>query len=77
VRHGLLGTGEVSRLAGVSPKTAVNWIDSGLLTGYALASGHRRCWRRDLAEFLLRHGMQMPEELRHYVEEEFACRQEN
>jgi excisionase family DNA binding protein len=45
----------------VSPFTIRNWVESGVLPGYKTPGGHRRILKRDLDEFLKRHGMPGPE----------------
>lgn len=51
-------TGQVAKLAGVSPGTAVKWIDSGRLKGYRIpGSQDRRVTREDLVRFLRDAGM--------------------
>jgi excisionase family DNA binding protein len=46
----------------VSPFTIRNWIESGVLPGYKTPGGHRRILKRDLDEFLKKHGMPGPEQ---------------
>ena len=49
----------------VSPFTIRNWVESGVLPGYKTPGGHRRILKRDLDEFLKKHGMPGPEEQLH------------
>lgn len=58
----LLTTGQVAKAAGVAPRTASKWIDSGQLPGYRLPTaqhrhGARRVKRSELLEFLRANGM--------------------
>jgi excisionase family DNA binding protein len=46
----------------VSPFTIRNWVESGVLPGYKTPGGHRRILKRNLDEFLKKHGMPGPEE---------------
>lgn len=66
-----VGTYKASKLSGMCPRTVCVWIDSGKLKSHRLpgVGSHRRVLRRDLALFLTDHGMPVPEELKHYVEE--------
>jgi excisionase family DNA binding protein len=56
-------TFEAARLLGVSLPTVVNWIKARRLKAHRTPGGHRRIAREDLAAFMLRHGMPVPEEL--------------
>lgn len=54
----VLTTGEVSKIAGVAPRTVAMWIDSGRLAGYRIpGSTARRVSRANLADFLHRYDM--------------------
>ena len=50
VKSQLCSVGEASRLLGVSSQTVRNALERGELTGYRLASGHRRLSRRAVLE---------------------------
>lgn len=51
-------TGQVARLVGVASHTVCKWFDSGMLKGYRIPmSQDRRVPRRNLREFLLKHGL--------------------
>jgi excisionase family DNA binding protein len=52
---------KASKLCSVSPKTIINWIESGLIKAYKTPGGHRRINRRDLLAFMENQGMPMPE----------------
>jgi excisionase family DNA binding protein len=60
---GFYTTHEAARLLGVSLPTVVNWIKARRLKAHRTPGGHRRIAREDLAGFMLRHGMPVPEEL--------------
>jgi excisionase family DNA binding protein len=61
--RGFYTTHEAARLLGVSLPTVVNWIKARRLKAHRTPGGHRRIAREDLAAFMLRHGMPVPEEL--------------
>ena len=56
-------TFEAARLLGVSLPTVVNWIKARRLKAHRTPGGHRRIAEEDLASFMLRHGMPVPQEL--------------
>jgi len=56
-------TFEAARILGVSLPTVVNWIKGRKLLAHRTPGGHRRIAREDLAAFMLRHGMPVPDEL--------------
>lgn len=56
-------TFEAARLLGVSLPTVVNWIKARRLKAHRTPGGHRRIAREDLAGFMVRHGIPLPEEL--------------
>jgi len=57
------GTQRVARVCQVSPATAANWIDQGLLKGHKTPTGRRRVEADDLLAFLRAHKMAVPAEL--------------
>lgn len=61
--RGFYTTHEAARVLGVSLPTVVNWIKARRLKAHRTPGGHRRIAREDLALFMLRHGMPLPEEL--------------
>jgi len=61
--RGFYTTHEAARLLGVSLPTVVNWIKARRLKAHRTPGGHRRISREDLAAFMVRHGMPLPEEL--------------
>lgn len=61
--RGFYTTHEAARLLEVSLPTVVNWIEARRLKAHRTPGGHRRIAREDLAAFMLRHGMPLPEEL--------------
>jgi excisionase family DNA binding protein len=56
-------TFEAAQILGVSLPTVVNWIKARRLKAHRTPGGHRRIAREDLATFMLRHGMPVPDEL--------------
>lgn len=52
---------KASKYCSVSPKTIINWIDSGLIKAYKTPGGHRRINRKDLIAFMEKQGMPVPE----------------
>jgi excisionase family DNA binding protein len=56
-------TFEAAQLLGVSLPTVVNWIKARRIKAHRTPGGHRRIAREDLAAFMQRHGMPVPEEL--------------
>lgn len=56
-------TFEAAHVLGVSLPTVVNWIKGRRLKAHRTPGGHRRIAREDLAAFMLRYGMPLPEEL--------------
>ncbi len=46
----------------VSPKTIINWIESGHIKAYKTVGGHRRINRTDLVAFMQKQGIPIPEE---------------
>lgn len=56
-------TYEAARILGVSLPTVVNWIKARRIQAHRTPGGHRRIAREDLAAFMLRQGMPLPDEL--------------
>jgi excisionase family DNA binding protein len=52
---------KASQFCSVSPKTIINWIDSGLIKAYKTPGGHRRINTKDLISFMEKQGMPIPE----------------
>jgi excisionase family DNA binding protein len=52
---------KASQYCKVSPKTIINWIDSGHIPAYKTVGGHRRIKHKDLIEFMNRQGIPIPE----------------
>ncbi|VEN74901.1 Histidine kinase [Candidatus Desulfarcum epimagneticum] len=46
----------------VSPKTIINWIDSGNIEAYKTVGGHRRIKKTDLERFMRRQGIPIPDD---------------
>jgi excisionase family DNA binding protein len=53
---------KASQLCNVSPKTIINWIDSGHIKAYKTVGGHRRINRSDLEFFMRKQGIPIPAE---------------
>jgi excisionase family DNA binding protein len=53
---------KASQYCRVSPKTIINWIDSGHIPAYRTVGGHRRIKRTDLEGFMRRQGIPTPQE---------------
>lgn len=60
---GFYTTHEAAALLGVSLPTVVNWVKARRLKAHRTPGGHRRIAREDLAAFMVRQGMALPEEL--------------
>ncbi len=56
-------TFEAAQILGVSLPTVVNWIKAKRLEAHRTPGGHRRIAREELAAFMLRYGMPLPDEL--------------
>ena len=56
-RDKVLSTFQAADYCQVSPFTVRNWVESGELPAYRTPGGHRRILRRDMDEFLKKHGM--------------------
>jgi len=52
---------KASKYCSVSPKTIINWIESGLIKAYKTPGGHRRINRGDLIAFMEKQGMPLPD----------------
>lgn len=52
---------QASKYCNVSPKTIINWIDSGHIEAYKTVGGHRRIKREDLEGFMTKQGIPIPE----------------
>jgi len=53
---------KASKYCNVSPKTIINWIDSGYIKAYKTVGGHRRIKKLDLEDFMQRQGIPIPED---------------
>lgn len=52
---------KASQYCKVSPKTIINWIESGHIPAYKTVGGHRRIKQTDLIAFMNRQGIPVPE----------------
>ena len=50
-----------SKYCNVSPKTIINWIESGHIKAYKTVGGHRRIKKSDLESFMKHQGIPVPE----------------
>ena len=53
---------KASKYCNVSPKTIINWIESGYIKAYKTVGGHRRIKKTDIEDFMQRQGIPIPEE---------------
>ncbi|RJQ57539.1 MAG: response regulator [Desulfobacteraceae bacterium] len=51
---------QVSKCCNVTPKTIINWIESGHINAYKTVGGHRRIKKSDLLEFMKNQGIPIP-----------------
>jgi len=52
---------KASKYCNVSPKTIINWIESGHIKAYKTVGGHRRIKISDLEAFMKKQGIPIPE----------------
>lgn len=50
-----------SKYCSVSPKTIINWIESGHIEAYKTVGGHRRIKKSDLESFMRAQGIPIPD----------------
>jgi len=53
---------QASKFCKVSPKTIINWIESGHIKAFKTVGGHRRIKKIDLEDFMKKQGIPLPEE---------------
>lgn len=53
---------KASKYCNVSPKTIINWIESGHIKAYKTVGGHRRIRMADLEAFMKAQGIPIPDE---------------
>ena len=53
---------QASKLCSVTPKTIINWIESGHINAFKTVGGHRRIKKADLENFMRKQGIPIPEE---------------
>jgi len=53
---------KASQFCHVSPKSIINWIESGHINAYKTVGGHRRIKRVDLEAFMKKQGIPLPED---------------
>ena len=53
---------KASKYCNVSPKTIINWIESGHISAYKTVGGHRRIKKSDLLAFMAKQGIPIPED---------------
>ena len=54
---------KAGKYCNVTPKTIVNWVDSGYITAYKTAGGHRRIKLEDLHIFMKEKNIPIPKEM--------------
>ena len=52
---------KASKYCNVSPKTIINWIESGHIKAYKTVGGHRRIKKSDLQSFMKNQGIPIPQ----------------
>jgi len=57
----ILTVAKASKYCNVSPKTIINWIESGYIKAYKTVGGHRRIQKTNLEIFMKKQGMPIPE----------------
>ena len=53
---------KASQYCNVSPKTIINWIESGHIKAYKTVGGHRRINKIDLEAFMKKQGIPIPDQ---------------
>ena len=53
---------KASEYCGVSPKTIINWVESGYIEAYKTVGGHRRIKRSNLEAFMKKQGIPIPQQ---------------
>ena len=53
---------KASKQCNVSPKTIINWIESGHITAYKTVGGHRRIKKADFIAFMTKQGIPISED---------------
>ena len=53
---------QASKFCKVSPKTIINWTESGHIKAFKTVGGHRRIKKIDLEDFMKKQGIPLPEE---------------
>jgi excisionase family DNA binding protein len=51
---------KASQYCNVSPKTIINWVESGHIKAYKTVGGHRRINKADLEAFMNKQGIPIP-----------------
>jgi len=51
---------KAGKYCNVSPKTIINWIESGHISAYKTVGGHRRIKKGDLLAFMAKQGIPIP-----------------
>ena len=52
---------KASQYCSVSPKTIINWVESGHIKAYKTVGGHRRINKVDLETFMKKQGIPIPD----------------
>lgn len=57
----ILTVAKASEYCNVSPKTIINWVESGYIEAYKTVGGHRRIKKNNLESFMKKQGIPIPE----------------
>lgn len=57
----ILTVAQASDYCRVSPKTIINWVESGYIEAYKTVGGHRRIKKENLEMFMKKQGIPIPE----------------
>jgi excisionase family DNA binding protein len=57
----ILTVATASEYCRVSPKTIINWVESGYIEAYKTVGGHRRIKKKNLEAFMEKQGIPIPE----------------
>jgi len=58
----ILTVAKASEYCRVSPKTIINWVESGYIEAYKTVGGHRRIKKKNLETFMEKQGIPIPQE---------------
>ncbi len=58
----ILTVAKASKYCNVSPKTIINWVESGYIEAYKTVGGHRRIKKTKLESFMKKQGIPIPKD---------------